>query len=124
MPLTDKSGKPINPVSYHPNQNLALAIVRAWRESKYRDRLLTYSSLTTQAQWAAKSAPNFSRTKDALKEVGIFLDEPVVLTPSQFAWGYQKVADEVVFVLPDPLTEDGFTMPSAEIAMVVTPLGM
>ena len=123
MPLFDFKGNPIDAVSYHPNHNLALAIVRAWSEPGYRDRLLTFKGAYTLASKPA--ADDYSRTSKALLEVGISLAKPVVLTFPQYnAPGYKKVEDEVVFVLPDNLTATGFNLPGAEIAMIVTPLGM
>lgn len=124
MALYDKDGKPVNPVSYHPNYNLALAIVRAWNEPGYKDRLLTFPQQPFNRTTRPTDA-DYQRTSQALQEVDIALDKPVVLTFKQYdAVGYQKVEDEVVFVLPDPLKKQEFAMPTAEIAMIVTPLGM
>ena len=115
-------GTPAALVSYHPNQKLAEAIVRAWKEPDYRAALLTFDDTYTLGQ--QPSPLQYAKTKAALSQFQIHLSKPVVLTPQQYAIGYQKVEDEVVFVLPNPLTDKGFELPGAEIAMAVTPLGM
>jgi hypothetical protein len=122
MPITDKSGKVVPDPVYHPNASLALAIVRAWNEREYRERLLTFGETGP-----VKSPPkpeSYEKTRLALQEVDVFLAQPVVLTLAQYNSGYQKAEGDVVFVLPERLANPSSTMPSAEIAMIVTPLGM
>jgi hypothetical protein len=109
---------------YYPNEKLANVIVHAWTDSTYRGTLLTFG----EGPFTRSSRPtnsDYARTARALSDHDIHISRPVVLTPQQYAIGYIKVEDEVVFVLPDPIAEKGrFTLPSADVAMRVTPLGM
>jgi len=104
-------------ISYHPNDALALAIVRAWSDNAFKNRLLTFSPGTAAAQ--------YNSTRDALREIGISIEpplNPVVLTQQQYP-SYAPLADQVVFVLPDPIGSI-HSFHNAQLAMCITVLGM
>jgi hypothetical protein len=71
-----------------------------------------------------KTKPTYDSAKDALAEVDVFIDMPVVLTPLQRAAGYKKFNNrEVVFVLPDPPSSK-YSLATARAAMSFTIDGM
>src|SRR4026209_673394 len=118
MPLIDVNGNAINAVTYHPNTALANAIVKAWGDNDYKERLLTFNAkhITAHGPYTITSRPeakDYTRTKKALDDVGFDgVNKPVALAFPQYdAVGYQKVVGEVVFVLPDTLVASGFTLP-------------
>lgn len=89
-------------VSYFPNDNLAEAIVRAWSDPSYRKDLLTFGD-DNAANWEAYPNQRKSmlrKTSLALEEVGVFLNNAVVLTPGTQYDTYVKQDEEIVFVLP------------------------
>jgi hypothetical protein len=92
--------------TYHPNDALAAVIVRAWSDDKFKNRLLSHPTLTNQANTIA-----------ALEEMGIYLDEPVVLELKDHA-AFAPSGKQVVFVLPAPKGKP--SMDTARIAMAVT----
>src|SRR5690349_11903619 len=66
---------PAGCVSYHPNEKLAGAIVRAWQDLEFKTRLLTFRP--EQPDFAK---PNYESSRAALAEVDVFIEKPVVLT--------------------------------------------
>ena len=104
-------------VSYHPNENLARAIVRAWSDNAFKTRLLTFESGHADFQ-----KPNFESSRAALAEVDIFIERAVVLTQQQYT-GYKKKDKEIIFVLPDPLGST-YSLATAQVAMAATCVGM
>jgi hypothetical protein len=86
-------GRPVSPpmptyTDPEDVNNLANAIIRAWNDDSYRNRLLTRDYVTPRS---------------ALEEVGVKVDEPVVLTFSEYNAGYtMRKLSEIVYVLPDP----------------------
>jgi hypothetical protein len=104
-------------ISYHPNAALALAIVRAWSDNAFKNRLLTFP--------VNMQTPQVDSTRAALREVGIAIDpplRPVVLTQQQYPT-YTRLADDIVFVLPDPIGAT-HSLHNAELAMTITCMGM
>lgn len=116
-------------VSYHPNDSLAHAIVRAWTDESFKKRLLTFPEHTAP-DWSKFADEDRQKmigaTRDALAEVEIFLDSPVVLTPDQFGQYRPKDDSEVIFVLPSPSIVYGkrYTLDTARVAMALCPFGM
>lgn len=107
-------------VSYFPNDNLAEAIVRAWSDPSYRKNLLTFGD-DNAANWEAYPNQRQSmlrKTSQALEEVGIFLNNAVVLTPGRQYDTYAKQDEEIVFVLPD-IPGRTPSLATARIAMAV-----
>jgi hypothetical protein len=117
-------------VSYHPNESLALAIVRAWSEESFRSRLLTFPGNPNSASWEGISSEArqeiIGRTRAALGEMDIFLDSPVVLTVSQLQGYKKKEEKEIIFVLPDPSMVNGkqYSIATAKVAMAIQCFGM
>ena len=81
----------------HPD--LANVIVEAWSNAEYKKRLLTIPSGSPKDYEI--SGADRTRTKKALEEKGIFLDEPIVLTVRQFATYKMTSQTEIVFPLPE-----------------------
>ncbi len=111
--------------SYHPNEGLALGIVRAWTDNSYKDRLLSFPPPAPPDY----ANPHFTSSSAALAEVGVYINEPIVVTEAQYP-DYLKFLSihgqpipKALFVLPDPLGTT-FTLATAQAAMVMTPLGM
>jgi hypothetical protein len=102
---------------YHPNEALANAIVKAWSDDEFRTRLLTFPGSDMRN-------PNYQSTRDALSEVGVNIDKlvPVVLTPQQYAT-YRRRANQIIFVLPDPLGSV-HNLATAQVAMCLHVFGM
>lgn len=96
---------------------LANAIVKAWSDDAFRTRLLTFPGSDMRN-------PNYQSTRDALSEVGVNIDKmvPVVLTPQQYAT-YRRRANQIIFVLPDPLGSV-HNLATAQVAMCVNVFGM
>jgi hypothetical protein len=114
VPTRRRAGEP----NYHPNETLASAIVRAWSDEDFRNRLLTYPTNNMRA-------PNYENTRGALREIGVGIDNPmipVVLTPQQYV-SYRRRANQIIFVLPDPLGSM-HNLATAQVAMSVTNRGM
>jgi len=105
-------------VSDEEHEHLAQMLVKAWSDSDYKSRLLTFSAGAEKI-----SKKDRDRTKKALKEVEISLGNAVVLTPQQFASYKMASNTEVVFVLPEP-TGSGHTLADAKEAMVVHSMGV
>jgi len=73
------------------SDSLAQMIVDAWLDNNFKNQLLTKA--------ADGTSPN---AKSALAARGIYLDDPVVITETDYNNGYYKHDDdEVVFVLPN-----------------------
>lgn len=104
-------------VSYHPNEALANAIVKAWTDDEFRRRLLTYPGSDMRN-------PNYQSTRDALSEMGVNIHrmDPVVLTTQQYAT-YRRRANQIIFVLPDPLGSV-HNLATAQVAMCLHVFGM
>jgi hypothetical protein len=103
-------------ISYFPNENLAQAIVKAWSNKSYEDRLLTFGR-NQKADWGVKDRDaTYSKTAGALAEVDVFINQPVVLTVAQE--NYKAEKGEVVFVLPDTIGKSP-TLATARVAMAV-----
>jgi hypothetical protein len=117
-------------VRYYPNDNLVFAIVRAWSEESFRARLLTFK-FDESADWSKFSTVDYgtmvAKTRDALAEVDVFLDAPVVLTQKQYVeYKPKDPQKEVVFVLPDPsiVHDKKYSLATARVAMSVTSRGI
>jgi hypothetical protein len=95
---------------YHPNDALAAVIVQAWSDKGFQAQLLSGANLMNKAS-----------TKTALEQVGIFLNDVVVLTPTEYA-GHKPTPGQTVFVLPDPIGKA--SMETARIAMASTCCGI
>jgi hypothetical protein len=95
-----KAGKLRVTLGEESHGDLANVIVEAWSNPEYKKRLLTIPSGSPKDYTI--SVPDRTRTKNALEEMGIFLDEPVVLTIRQFATYKMTSKTEVVFPLPEP----------------------
>jgi hypothetical protein len=114
--------------SYHPNEHLARAIVKAWSDESFKNRLLTFPPGAHEADW--KKIPEGERsamlrkTSAALAEMDVFLDTPVVLTVEQFAT-YKGTSEktEAVFVLPDVLGKK-ISLATAQVAMAMQMKGI
>jgi hypothetical protein len=96
--------------SYYPNDTLAAVIVKAWSDNAFEARLLSGANLTNQAS-----------TKTALEEMGISLDDVVVLSEADFAT-YTPTAGQTVFVMPRRIGKA--SMEVARIAMASTCCGI
>jgi hypothetical protein len=111
-------------ISFAPNDALAQAIVKAWTDQRYRDDLLTFGDKDNWNKMSpAARAAKIRKTSEALEKVDVFLDSPVVLTAKQFAIYKSSSKDEVVFVLPEPLSTKP-TLATAKVAMAVTCRGV
>jgi hypothetical protein len=110
-------------VSYHPNEALALAIVRAWSEPNYKSRLLSFSE-TEHGNFAN---PNHTNSSAALAEVGVYIGEPVILTEKQYPEYLNFVKGgpipKALFVLPETLGGT-FNIATAQTAMSMVCRGM
>jgi hypothetical protein len=113
------------------HEGLARAILRAWQDDGYKQRLLSFPTNATQI-----SKRDYESTREALREVGVDPDLPnlVVLTPYQFAELVQaetidrsgpyrgRRLTDVVLVLPEPF---GLKRPQdVQTAMVAATLGI
>lgn len=118
------------PFSYHPNDALAQAIVDAWTDPAFRDALLTFPGENSKAIWNEKNSAEYKEkiasTRRTLERVGVYLENPVVLTPMQYETYKKKYDDEVVFVLPDePDSAEGKkSLHTAKVKMTFTVRGM
>jgi hypothetical protein len=118
---------PLGGVTYYPNDGLAQAILRAWTDSVYRGKLLSYGP--DPAVDFTKQQPSYTNTSLALAEVGVHITQPIVMTVAQYAGfktfiqGGGKAPPGVLFVLPDTLG-NLYTMDTARVAMTVTCNGM
>ena len=118
------------PHSYHPNDALAQAIVNAWCERSFREKLLTFPEGNAKPIWDKKNSleyPNrIARTRQALETVGVYLESPIVLTQEQYPKYKKKYEDEVVFILPaEPSNAEGKkSLDTARVKMGVTVKGM
>jgi hypothetical protein len=98
---------------YHPNDALAAAIVKAWSDEDFKARLLS-----------GPKAGKKASTKAALEEMGVSLDDVVVLLPEEheaFVRANQRTKKgqgPIVFVLPHPIGKP--SMDTARIAMAST----
>jgi hypothetical protein len=124
--VKDSTGK-IDAVSHHhPNEHLVSAIIRAWTDPSFRKALLTYPNLK-KAGWRKRPKPNYQKSSNALAEMGVHIDRPVVLTQAQYEWGYEKARDhDVVYVLPDPPSKRHakYSVSTAKSQMQFHPMGM
>jgi len=96
-----KAGKLRVTLGEESHDDLANVIVEAWSNPEYKKRLLTIPSGSPKDYKI--SGADRTRTKKALEEMGIFLDEPIVLTVRQFATYKMTSKTEIVFPLPEPL---------------------
>jgi hypothetical protein len=125
----DSAVKRVEPGSYHPNDALAQAIVNAWSEHSFREALLTFPE-NAKPIWDKKSSADYPKkiasTREALEKVGVYLENPIVLTEEQYRKYAKKSDDEVVFVLPDePSKAEGKkSLDTARVKMGVTVKGM
>jgi hypothetical protein len=95
-----KAGKLRVTLGEESHDDLANVIVEAWSNPEYKKRLLTIPSGSPKDY--AISGVDRTRTKNALEEKGIVLDEPIVLTVRQFATYKMTSKTEIVFPLPEP----------------------
>jgi hypothetical protein len=114
--------------SYHPNESLAKAIVRAWTDATFKKNLLTFGDKDDRAIWPdADRSPIYGRVSKVLQEFGISLDKPVVFsTEAQLAnYDYTKAeAGEVYFVLPRADISRTPTLGTAVVAMSLCAMGI
>lgn len=96
--------------SYYPNDALAAVIVRAWSDKGFEGRLRSGANLANKASTIA-----------ALEEMGISLDDAVVLSPQELG-GYKRKEGQIVFVLPEAIGKP--SMAVAQIAMASTLFGI
>ena len=82
MPLVEKDGTHNISVSYYPNDKLAEMIAQAWIDPGYKDRLLKH-------------------TAQVFQEAGIFVDNPLVVTETDFKKNPYAKDQYTLFVLPD-----------------------
>lgn len=100
-------------VSYHPNDTLANAILKAWRDQPYRDALIGDPIKTLAAE-----KPPFIFAPGVIVKV---------LTEDEYNAGYVRSPNQFIFVLPNPPTPPppaGIDLAQAKLAMSVTPFGM
>ena len=126
--ISDSSGN-VDPLWYHPNDNLASAIARAWADDSFRKRLLTFDETKDAANWQGLDyGKTLLRTSQALAEEDVFVATPVVLTHVQYIKHYKKQSDdEVVFVLPkrpDTLANHHYALEAARMNMRFIVFGM
>lgn len=95
-----KAGKLRVTLGEELHDDLANVIVEAWSNPEYKKRLLTIPSGSPKGYTI--SGVDRTRTKNALEEKGIVLDEPIVLTVRQFATYKMTSKTEIVFPLPQP----------------------
>jgi hypothetical protein len=88
MPLLDSEGTETC-VVYYPNEKLAEMIAQAWTDQGYRDRLL-------------------NDTANVFKQAGLFIDNPLVLTESDFKNKKLHKDQHTVFVLPNAPSDQQF----------------
>ena len=119
--IVDSTGA-LQGLVHTPSPELIQAIVRAWRDPKYRSALLTYPD---DAGWGNESSPDYQKTNAAFKAVGLEFNNPVVLTVEQYRRGYKKAQDEdTIFVLPDTPSGNNISEGEAETQMIVHVFGM
>ena len=68
MGATDPKGQAVEATFYHPDDNLANTIVKAWREKSFKDTLLTYPDLHNKESWERRDQPDYERVSKALAE--------------------------------------------------------
>jgi hypothetical protein len=120
---TDTSGTGERGSVHYPSDNLVSAIIRAWTDTSFKDRLLSYGERTD----LNGVTPNKARTKEALAEMGIFVDSAIVLTNEQFGPSFQKPdPGDVIFVMPKAPTENKgkYSIATARAAMQFCIFGM
>jgi hypothetical protein len=113
MPLVEKDGTHNVSVSYYPNDKLAEMIAQAWIDPGYKDQLL-------------------KQTAQVFKSAGIFVDNPLVVTESDFKNNSYAKDQYTLFVLPDAPTGKQFDksdvqgnlIETARIKMAYTLLGI
>jgi hypothetical protein len=116
--------------TFFPNDNLVRAIARAWSDESFKKRLLTFTHEDT-ADWSRFSDVQRNqmilKSGEALAEMEVFLDAPIVLTQKQFD-GYNKKdkEKEIVFVLPNAPQALGnkYSLGTAQVVMALTCAGM
>jgi hypothetical protein len=104
------------------HQNLAAAILKAWKEPSYKDELLTFPK-GWEGMTKAQRDARIEGTRMALHNQGVSLDKPVVLRPDQFPNYKMEAPDEIVFVLPE-VPPSGSTLKDVESAMNAHSLGV
>jgi hypothetical protein len=100
----------------YQNDSLAALIVHAWEDDAYRDSLTTGTMATRKAN-----------AKKELGDLGIYLENPIVITEDEYVPGFQLPdADGVVFVLPNKgrATLPGPLLETAKLLMAITPNGI
>jgi hypothetical protein len=100
MPLLEKDGTETC-ISYHPNDKLAEMIAQAWTDSAYRDRLL-------------------KDTANVFKQSGIFVENPIVVTETEFKTRSFNKDQHMVFVLPDAPAEKHFDKSTVQGNLIET----
>jgi hypothetical protein len=93
MPLVESDGVTPTDVSYHPNDRLAEMIAEAWVNPQYRQDLL-------------------SNTEEVFRRAGLYIENPVVVTESDFQSKTYITGKQVLFVLPDPPSSTHFASPA------------
>jgi hypothetical protein len=80
---------------------LAEMIAAAWKSSKYRDRLL-------------------HDTAQVFKEAGLYVDNPVVVTETEFKTRNFTRGQQTLFVLPDAPSEQHFDISAVQGNLIDT----
>ncbi len=128
MAIIDSEGNKDAISVHYPNDNLVSAIIRAWLDPGFRQNLLSYPDLTTPEAWSASSTlpPDYKNARESLAEMGVYVENPIVLTPQQYQWGYTKSGCDVVYVLPNEpsLSSARYSVDTARTAMKFCIFGM
>jgi hypothetical protein len=96
MPLVETDGvTPASCVSYHPNDKLAELITQAWLDEGFKERLL-------------------KNTAEVFQQVGLYIENPLVITETDFRNNTYVKDEKVVFVLPNAPSAEHFTKSSTQ----------
>jgi hypothetical protein len=102
MAIVDSEGNKDAISVHYPNDNLVSTIIRAWLDPDFRRSLLSYPDAKTREQLAsAARATDYKKSRDCLAQMGVYIQNPVVLTPEQYELGYTKHDCDAIYVLPD-----------------------
>jgi hypothetical protein len=102
MPLVEKDGvTPASCVGYHPNDKLAEMIVHAWLDHGFRQRLL-------------------SNAAEVFEKAGLYIDNPLVVTEDDFNANTYVKDNQVLFVLPNPPSDQKFSRPHIQGSLLDT----
>jgi hypothetical protein len=105
--------------TYYPNDALAHAIVKAWRDPAYKSRLLSFPTNDYARPQPGSGA--------ALAEAGYSIQNPIVVTEAQYLDYLNFVQNKIpasFFVLPEPRASSTRDLDAARSAMALTCYGM